>query len=64
MELSEYVGAKDKAKEWGICWERVLKYLNENRVKGAVKMSNRWFIPRDSPKPPDKRLLENKLNHS
>ena len=60
MDLAEYVGAREKAKEWGICWEWVLKYLREDRIKDAVKISNRWFIPKNATKPLDKRFKENK----
>lgn len=47
------------AKDWGISQRRVDILCKEGRVEGAIMMGNRWFIPKDSPKPEDKRRAKN-----
>lgn len=47
------------AKDWGISQRRVDILCKEGRVEGAIMIGNRWFIPKDSPKPEDKRRAKN-----
>ena len=47
------------AKDWGISQRRVDILCKEGRVEGAIMMGNRWFIPKDPPKPEDKRRTKN-----
>lgn len=43
------------AKEWNISQRRVDVLCKEGRIKGAVMIGNRWFIPQGSQKPKDGR---------
>lgn len=54
--LSNYLTTKDLVKMWGVGKEWIFKYLQEDRIKGAKKIGNRWFFPKDVQKPKDLRF--------
>lgn len=56
----DYMTIKETGEKWGVGTRIVTQYCNEGRIKGAVKMGNLWLIPKDAPKPADKRRRENK----
>ncbi len=60
--LNNYASTKEKAKEWGVQWISVIKYLQTDRIPNAIKVGNTWLIPKDATKPKDKRLVENRNN--
>lgn len=51
----DYITTKEAAAKWSISDRRILQYCNDNRIEGAVKMSNTWLIPKDAKKPTDGR---------
>ena len=46
------------AKLWDISQRRVDILCKEGRIEGAVMIGNRWFIPKNSTKPADKRKIK------
>lgn len=54
----EYITVREAAEKWSIteCW--VQKLCEENRIKGTVRFSRVWMIPKDATKPIDGRRKE------
>lgn len=55
----EYMTVREAAKKWNITERWVQKLCGENRIKGAVRFSRVWMIPKDTAKPVDGRRKEN-----
>ncbi|MBE6904801.1 MAG: DNA-binding protein [Ruminococcaceae bacterium] len=53
----DYISVQDSAIKWGISERRIQKLCEENRIKGAVRFSRVWAIPKDAEKPADGRTL-------
>lgn len=51
----EYISARDAADKWGITSRMVRCHCANGRISGAQKIGNTWVVPRDAPKPSDKR---------
>lgn len=51
----EYISIKDAAEKWGISERRIQKLCSEDRIKGAIRFSRVWAIPKDAEKPKDAR---------
>lgn len=60
----DYMTIKEIGEKWGVGTRIVTQYCNEGRITGAVKKGNLWLIPKDAPKPADKRRRENKSDES
>jgi len=54
----EYMTVREAAEKWNITERWVQKLCEENRVKGAVRFSRVWMIPKDATKPVDGRRKE------
>lgn len=57
----EYITVKEASKQWGISVRRIVNLCNGDRIEGAYKNGMSWNIPKDSPKPVDKRTRYSKL---
>ena len=51
----KYISVKEASEKWNITERRVRSLLIANRVEGAYKVGNTWFIPSDAHKPDDLR---------
>lgn len=60
----DYISAPEAAKKWGISERRVQKLCEENRIPGVVRFSRMWLIPKETEKPADGRLRNNRNNTS
>jgi hypothetical protein len=58
--LVDYLTVKEAGDKWGVGTRIVTQYCNEGRIGGAEKKGNLWLIPKDAPKPADKRRREYK----
>lgn len=56
----EYITARDAALKWGISERRVQLLCEQGRIDGVQRLGKAWAIPKESPKPMDKRLRRNK----
>lgn len=56
----EYITVREAAEKWDITERWVQKLCEENRVKGAVRFSRVWMIPKNAEKPSDGRMKANK----
>ncbi|MDF2538482.1 MAG: DNA-binding protein [Herbinix sp.] len=54
----EYMTVREAAEKWNITERWVQKLCEENRIKGAVRFSRVWMIPKDGLKPVDGRRKE------
>lgn len=50
---------REAAEKWGITERWAQKLCEENRIKGAVRFSRVWMIPKDATRPLDGRHKEN-----
>ena len=57
----DYKTVTETAVKWGVSERWVHKYLEDGRVKGAVRFGAAWMIPADAGKPEDPRY-ENKAS--
>lgn len=55
----DYISVKEAADKWGLTSRMVNYYCTNGRIKGAVKISSVWVIPKDAPQPPDRRRKNN-----
>jgi len=51
----EYLTIKEVCEKWGFGSRIVTLYCSEGRINGAIKKGNLWLVPRDAPKPVDRR---------
>ena len=49
--MNEFMTVKEASKKWGITARRVQVLCSEGRIKGAIKYSSVWAIPRSAEKP-------------
>ena len=50
-----YITLRQAAELWNISERRIRRFIQENRIDGAVKIGNAWNIPEETSKPMDKR---------
>ena len=60
--MLEYISAPEAAKKWGISERRVQKLCEEERIPGVARISRMWLIPKDAPKPIDRRLKKHTIS--
>lgn len=53
-----YMTITEASKKWGVSIWTVDYYLNNGRVKGAIKVKDKWFLPKNAEKPVDRRTRE------
>lgn len=58
--MLDYISVQQAAVKWKISERRIQKLCEENRIDGAVRFGHAWAIPKDTPKPVDGRLKENR----
>lgn len=51
----EYISVREAADKWGITSRMVSYHCAGGRIKGAQKIGNIWVVPKDAPKPADRR---------
>lgn len=49
------ISAKETAEKWGLTSRMVGYHCANGRIKGAQKIGNMWVVPKDAPKPDDRR---------
>lgn len=62
MEL-DWITPQQAAQLWGISERRIQSLCTKGRVKGAIKLSRAWLIPKDTPKPIDGRTVAARVVH-
>lgn len=55
METMDYLTVREISKKWGLGSRMVNIYCVTGRIKGVIKKGNMWLIPKDAPKPADRR---------
>ena len=55
----DYITIKEASAKWDIGVRRVTVLCNQDRIQGAVKKGI-WLIPKDTERPVDPRISENK----
>lgn len=55
----EYITVREAAEKWGVTERWVQKLCMENKIKGAVRFSRVWMIPKNALRPTDGRKKEN-----
>lgn len=60
----DYISVADAAALWGISGRMINYYCAEERIPGAQKIGGTWIIPKDAPKPADRRKKAGRENGS
>jgi hypothetical protein len=55
MDL-EWITPEEAGNKWGIKTRQVQALCADGKIKGAVRVSRVWLIPKDATKPPDGRM--------
>lgn len=55
LMIMEYITVREAAENWDITQRWVQKLCEEYRIKGAVRFSRIWMIPKEAEKPADGR---------
>jgi len=50
---------RETREKWNISERRIRQLIQDNRIQGAKKIGNTWYIPDDASKPIDKRYKDN-----
>lgn len=59
--MFEYMTVQEAAKQWELSERRVQKLCETDRIKGVVRLSRVWLIPKNAKKPVDGRLKANQI---
>ena len=51
----DYISSQQAADKWGVSLRHVQALLKHDRIDGAVRFGHAWMIPKDAPKPEDRR---------
>jgi hypothetical protein len=51
----DWITPREAAEKWGISDRRVQVLCSNGKVQGVIRLKGGWFIPKDTPKPPDGR---------
>lgn len=60
----EYMTVREAAEKWSITERWVQKLCEENRIKGAVRFSRVWMVPKEAIKPIDGRRKDGEHNET
>lgn len=60
----DYTSTIEAAALWGISGRMINYYCAEGRIPGAQKIGGIWIIPKDAPKPADRRKKGSRENGS
>lgn len=60
----DYITPKEASQKWGITERRIQKLCEENRIDGVIRFGKVWAIPKDTEKPADGRLKENRIGRT
>ena len=60
----DYMSVAEAVALWGISGRMINYYCVDGRIPGAQKIGATWIIPKDAPKPEDRRKKENRKNGS
>jgi len=52
----DYMTVRQTAEKWDTNMRQIQKYLQNNRIPGAIKPGHDWLIPKDAQKPADGRV--------
>ncbi|MGF7060591.1 helix-turn-helix domain-containing protein [Brassicibacter mesophilus] len=58
----EYLTIKEVSEKWGLGSRIVTLHCSEGRINGATKKGNLWLIPKDAPKPDDRRRRKSHIS--
>lgn len=59
--MLDYISVQQAVDQWGISKRRIQKLCEENRIAGAVRFGRAWAIPKETEKPVDNRLKNNRI---
>ena len=60
MEL-EWITPLQASEKWGITERQVQSLCSQGKIPGVVRLSKVWLIPRDAPRPIDRRTKAARL---
>ena len=60
----EYLKIQEVAQKWGVSTRNVQMLCSAGKIEGAVRFGRDWMIPKDAPKPPDRRTKAGRTDFS
>ncbi len=60
----DYMNITGASQKWGITPRRVQELCKSGAIQGAVRFGRAWMIPKDTPRPADRRCREARAAHS
>lgn len=54
--IGGFITVKEAAEKWNLNERTVQKMCGDGRIQNAVKFGRSWAIPKDTPRPMDKRI--------
>jgi predicted site-specific integrase-resolvase len=59
----DYITLKDWAARLGVMHQTARAWANRGKLPAARKMGRDWFIPPETPRPKDRRYVENPIRN-
>lgn len=56
--MTDYMTTAEAAERWGVEQRTVQSWITRGKLPGAIKPGHDWLIPADTPKPTDRRYVE------
>lgn len=61
--MQEYITTKAAAAYYGVSRKTVLSWIELGKMPAAQKFGRDWMIPKGTPRPEDKRYVENPVRN-
>jgi excisionase family DNA binding protein len=61
--MTEYMTTSVAAERWGVEQRTVQSWIARGKLPGAIKPGHDWLIPVGTPKPSDRRYVENPIRN-
>lgn len=59
----EYMTTREAGEKWNVSRVTVSTWIRRGKLPQAKKLGRDWMIPKDTPKPKDRRYVENPIRN-
>jgi len=59
-DYMDYITIKEASEKWGVSTRAITYHVVAGRIPGVIRVGNMWMIPKDAPRPPDRRKREHR----
>jgi len=61
--MTDYMTTAEAASRWGVEQRTVQSWITRGKLPSAIKPGHDWLIPTSTPKPSDRRYVENPIRN-